>query len=65
MNTSASKVQYIKEKRVRIPDKRAKGYDKRVWAHSLVVHNLVNFHFFTYLCIRNQAKKQWKTPSSE
>lgn len=31
-----------KEKRVRIPDKRAKGYDKRVWAHSLVVHNLVN-----------------------
>ena len=21
---------------------RAKGYDKRVWAHSLVVHNLVN-----------------------
>lgn len=42
MNTLASKVQYIKEKRVRIPDKRAKGYDKRVWAHSLVVHNLVN-----------------------
>jgi hypothetical protein len=22
-----------------------------------VVHNLVNFHFFAYLCIRNQAKK--------
>ena len=22
-----------------------------------MVHNLVNFHFFTYLCIRNQAKK--------
>ena len=39
---SASKVQYIKEKRVRIPDKRAKGYDKCIWAHSLVVHNLVN-----------------------
>ena len=41
MNTSASKVQYIKEKRVRIPDKRAKGYDKCIWALSLVVHNLV------------------------
>lgn len=22
-----------------------------------MVHNLVNFHFFAYLCIRNQAKK--------
>lgn len=28
-----------------------------------MVHNLVNFHFFTYLCIRNQAKKQWKRHS--
>ncbi len=37
MNTSASKVQHIKEKRVRIPDKRAKGYDKRVWVHGLVL----------------------------
>ena len=42
MNTTATKLQYIKDKIVRIPDKRAKGYDKRVWAHSLVVHNLVN-----------------------
>ena len=31
--------------------------------HKFVVHNLVNFHFFTYLCIRNQAKKQWKRHS--
>lgn len=23
-----------------------------------MVHNLVNFHFFAYLCIRNQAKKK-------
>jgi hypothetical protein len=40
MNTSASKVQHIKEKRVRISDKRAKGYDKRVWAHNLVNRSL-------------------------
>ena len=22
-----------------------------------MVHNLVNFHFFAYLCIRNQVKR--------
>lgn len=37
MNTSASKVQHIKEKRGRIPEKRAKGYDKRVWVRGLVL----------------------------
>ena len=31
--------------------------------HKFVVYNLVNFVFFAYLCIRNQAKKQWKRHS--
>ena len=38
-------------------------YKKILKVHKFVVHNLVNFHFFAYLCIRNQAKKQWKRHS--
>ena len=32
-------------------------YKKILKVHKFVVHNLVNFVFFAYLCIRNQVKR--------